>query len=324
MAARLPNLTAPTLLAAALTAVGMWVWTDRGRAPAKNPPAAQLPSPARSAAVSVNGQALLERAVLTLERHRSLSAKIRQSGSIFGQEPIGTGLYQQQRAGEGLLFRLDLRVQLGEEASSLANVLDDQRRYWTYEKVPGEEAVLTRIDVQRVEDYLQETGQMERLGSVQEWPGLGGLPKLLRSLYTAFDFTSVDEAELAGQRPVPVWRLIGQWNPSRLAQMLPEDRQEAVADGRVELTRLPPQLPEQIVIFLGKDDLFPYRLEYRRETVPTSAKEEEWPPQWSMTLELFEVSFNAVIPEGRFKFPTSLDYTDKTAAFLEGLKEADD
>lgn len=321
MAAKLPNLTAPALLTAALVAVGVWVWTDRRRAPAQSPPVAQLPAPDRAAAVPVSGQALLERAIVTLERHRSLSAKIRQSGSIFGQEPIGTGVYVQERAGEGgLRFRLDLRVQLGEHDSSLANVLDDQRRYWTYEKVPGEEAVLSRIDVQIVEDYLQETGQTDRLGSVQDWPGVGGLPRLLRSLHAAFDFSSVDEFELAGQRPVPVWRLFGQWNPARLAETLPEKQQDAVADGRVDLTRLPPQLPEQVVVYLGKDDLFPYRLEYRRETVPESPAEEEWPDRWFLTIELFEVSFNAKITDGRFKFPTSLDFKDKTAAFIEGLK----
>ena len=179
-----------------------------------------------------------------------------------------------------------------------------------YEKTPGNKAVLGKIEVQAVQDYLNAMGQ--------SWPGLGGLSKLLRSLEEAFVFERIEPTELAGQPTLPAWKLYGRWKPEWLAEMLPESEQGAVAAGRVDTGELPPQLPEVVVLYLGKEDLFPYRLEYHRDTVSQSSGE-QWPAPWAMQLELYEVSFRGPIAEDRFKFTASLDPTDETAAFIEGL-----
>ena len=92
-----------------------------------------------------------KRAILTLESHRSVSASIRQRGSLFGQEPVGSGVFLQERVGNRLLFCLELRIQMGDKTSSLVHVCDDDGRLWVHEKVPGQRAALTRIDVERVE-----------------------------------------------------------------------------------------------------------------------------------------------------------------------------
>jgi len=324
MATNLPNLTTPALLVEALLAAGAWIWGQRQQGPSGDLPAAQPSLPQRNAPTSVDPQELLERAIATLESQRSLSAKVRQTGSMFGQDSVGQGVYLQQylhqRDGDKLLFRLDLRIQLGDESSSLAQVCDERGQFWCYEKVPGDEAVLSLIDTLRVERYLEETGQKNRLEGVGDWPGLGGLPKLLRGLHNAFQFVAADGLELRGQPPVPVWRLFGRWNTARLAEFLPESPQAAAAGGSVDPAALPPQLPEQVVLFLGKEDLFPYRIEYRRDTVGETGKQ-AWSARWLLTLELFEVSSNAAIPPTRFKFPTSLDYTDKTDAFIDALEQ---
>lgn len=322
MAPKLPNLTVPAALAVALVAVGLWTRTDRSvqeKASADDRRWIGHTSSVNLADIPVNPQGLLERAIVTLESHRSLSAKVRQSGHLFGQELVGSGTYLQQRMGENLLFRLDLRAQVGNQTSNLAHVRDDQGHLWTYEDVPGEAARLSRIDVQRVEEHLQEMGEIERLRSVSKWPGLGGLSRLLRSLYETFDFACAGEAELTGQRPLPVWILAGTWNPQRLAQMLPESQRDAVVGGRIDLTRLPPQLPERVILLVGREDLFPYRLEFRRDTVPEPSQE-PWLAQWFMTLDLFEVNFNNPLAASRFGFPTNMEFTDKTEAFLESLE----
>ena len=316
---KLPNLTVPVLLAAGLVAVVAWVWTDRQRTPVSSHPGPEASPPVQDPAALDAAQQLLDRAILTLEGHRSISAKIRQSGSLYGQEPIGSGVYLQQRVGGNLLFRSDLRIQLGEQASSLVHVRDDDGHLWTYEKLPGQDAELTRVDVQRVVEHLAETGQTGRLATMDKWPGLGGLPKLLRSLRNTFDFVVTEEAELAGQ--LPVWQLYGRWKPQRLADILPEAHQSAVADGRVDVKKLPPQLPDQVVLLLGKEDLFPYRVEYRRGAVPRNLPEGT-SGRWFVILEFYEVRINVATAPTRFEFPTSLDYLDVTDRFIDRLDEA--
>ena len=111
----LPHLPVPVLLAAGLVAVVAWVWTDRQRTPVSSHPGPEASLPVQDPAALDAAQQLLDRAILTLEGHRSISAKIRQSGSLYGQEPIGSGVYLQQRVGNNLLFRSDLRIQLGEQ-----------------------------------------------------------------------------------------------------------------------------------------------------------------------------------------------------------------
>ena len=144
-------------------------------------------------------------------------------------------------------------------------------------------------------------------------PGLGGLSQVLRGLNRSFDFTTAEPGRL-GQQPRPVWRLVGRWKPERLVKILP-DQEKAVRQGRADLSRLPEHVPDRVVLMLGQEDEFPYRIEYRRNG-----------PQHDralVTMEFFRVhSPNpADIDHDRlFTYnPGDLEYSDRTRSLLDSL-----
>ncbi len=71
-----------------------------------------------------DGQSLLSRAVAQLTSLPALEAKLRQKAQLFGQEVAGSGTYLQTQSQRGLLLRLELKLQVGDQQSSLQQVCD--------------------------------------------------------------------------------------------------------------------------------------------------------------------------------------------------------
>ncbi len=89
----------------------------------------------------------------------------------------------------------------------------------------------------------------------------GGLPKLLDGLQRSFRFNRVEAGRLD---TLPVWIAAGSWSPEGIAFVSKELADQAAHEQPLNLKLLPPQLPEQVWLYTGQDDLFPYRIEYRR------------------------------------------------------------
>jgi len=291
-----------------------------------SPPHRAGETPATQAVPSAapSGQTLLEGAILTLESRRSVSAKIRYSVDLMGQRPVGSGVYMEQRSEQGLRLRFETRFQLAGEPSSLLQVCDS-RHLWVYQKL-GDQESLSRIDVARVERALEESGKIGKLANVGWWPGLGGLTKVLRALHATFDFTSVEGAQLADQAgPVPVWRLRGAWKPDKLAKAFPGRKQPANPRqptdlAKLDLGKLPRHVPDHVVLYLGKTDRFPYRIEYRRRTPPDQEAEGGSEDLSLVTMQLFERNLNASIHPANFLYsPGDLECPDTTSQFLKKL-----
>jgi hypothetical protein len=250
---------------------------------------------------------------------------------LFGKSLIGAGYYFEQRSGDGFRFRLESKIQLGDEIGTLLQVCDGQY-VWRYQRL-HDQGELNRIDVVYVLQALEEAGQLDRLGEIDGWPGLGGMPRMLRNLNTAFDFQAAEPGQLtagaAGRAPggqqLPVWRLRGAWKRERLASLLPSRKEDLDAGRPIDLAQLPPQLPESVVLYLGRDDLFPYRVEYYRSRPdPKGQGRAGGAAELIVTLELFEVAVNVPIDSNRFRYnPGNLDCVDRTQEFLQqlGLRE---
>lgn len=309
----------PVLTILGLSGTGLAIFAAIAQVEPPAPERDHLPSDNRQTEVraqnTVSGQELLEHAILTLESRPSVSARIRQSVDLFGHQPVGSGVYLEQRSGGQPLFRLEMRMQLGSESSSLLHVCDG-RHLWVYRKI-GEGETLGRIDVGRVAEALEDSGKMHQIAKVGYWPGLGGLPRLLRGLHAAFDFTSVEETRLADQ--MPVWRLRGEWKQARLAKLLPE--QDIADTGKpVDFSKLPPHLPDHVLVLLGKTDEFPYRIEYRRRTPNGHQAEGSSGSRAIVTVQLHQVNLSAPIHPTRFLYnPGDLEYSDDTNLFISRL-----
>ncbi len=267
-----------------------------------------------TSAATVNaesGKALLEAAVRTLEAHNSVSAKIRQEVNLFGKRLFGSGSYWEQRQGPNHLLRLELKIQLGDQTSSLLQVCDG-RFLWTKCKLPDKEE-LGRIDVARARQALEQAGKIPGQGNLGVLPGLGGVPRMLRGLYAAFDFTSAQPGRW-GKHKRPVWRLEGRWKPEQLVKLLPDQKQTIQAGNFPDLSKLPEHLPDHVVLLLGQEARFPYRIEYRRTDGCAT--------RVMVAMDLYDVDINVPIDPNRFVYnPGDLKYSDETDRFLESLKE---
>lgn len=264
-------------------------------------------------------QSLLQTAIIQMERHRSIEATMTERVELYGKQLVGTGRYLEERSEEGLRLRLELMFPVGTEPCVLLQVCNG-RYFWRYEKFSGPAAV-SRIDTARVAQALEEKGDLPQPGKIGNWPGLGGLPRLLRGLNAAFDFQRIEETELGRLRAI---RLQGSWKPERLARLLSGQNQAAKNANGSELDRLPPHVPHYVVLYLGKQHLFPCRIQYCRNVKPPGPG---LPPAKDIaivTMDLPEVTFDAPIHPREFHYdPGPLQYVEETDRFLEtlGLKK---
>jgi len=262
------------------------------------------------------GQMLIRQAEATLQRHHTISSQITQKSHLLGCEVIGSGAYFEQRSNQGLRFRLELNVQTRDDklASGLLQVCDG-RFLWNYRKLRGKEN-LSCVDYALVQQRLEQEG-MRTVRILDHWPGLGGLPKLLRSFDKAFVFGKPEGVEL--QDDFPAWKVEGHWRPEMLAKAVPEHK-EAIEKGRgVDLEDLPEHLPNCVVLFLGKDDLFPYSIVYYRLDGNTSQVTASPYDTSIVKINMTNVRFNTRIHAAQFVYKPSLKYTDDTEQMLEKL-----
>jgi hypothetical protein len=294
-------------------------------APVIAPERAAQPPPGVSAPVAAadRAQQALRQAIAAQYQWRSLSARMRTEVHLFDQRLVGSGTYIQGPAQQGS-WRLELRIKTDNSVASLIQVCDG-RQFWNYRQL-SDRRNLEWVDAARVSAALARLGT-DRPAGGPPMPvvptaglGVGGGPRLLRSLDAGFDFRTVNEGRL---ERMPVWILAGTWKAEMLAEMLPEQR-AAIEEGRpADLRKLAAHIPDRVTLFLGRDDLFPYRLEYHRDRPGEKEWESTVNPQHSqpvVTLEWFEVRFDVPLARDQFYYnPGDTKYDDVTGRCLLSL-----
>ncbi|HTU27448.1 MAG TPA: hypothetical protein VMF30_18705 [Pirellulales bacterium] len=249
-----------------------------------------------------------------IESQPSISARIRQRIHLLDHELVGSGSYEQVGQGEQRRFRLELKVPVGEGISSFQRI-QTGKYLWVYEEIGGQ-STLSQIDMEHVRRVLAQ----QRSPRTGPGPASGiamppdGLPKLLANLNDAFQFTVVRQGFLD---QLPVWQLEGTWKPAALAEWAGDQKDKILKGEPVNWKSLPRQVPDRIVLTLGRDDLFPYRMEYLRE----GADEKLGSPGGLIaTLELFEVRLGGPIPPQRFVYqPGNRTFVNGTDSYLKQL-----
>jgi hypothetical protein len=259
---------------------------------------------------------VLQRAIIELERLRSLSARTRQQVELFGTPLVGTGRYFEQRTPQGLDLRLELSLQ-GEQVSSLVQVCRGPYLWIYRDKEPP-----VRIDVNRVNRALEEDGEVFEPGRIGAWPGLGGLPKLLRGLRASFDFTGIESTWLGEQ--LPVYRLRGEWKQEKLSKIIDQPQRTPRQPRPGDWDKIPPHLPHYVLLYLERDKLFPRRIEYRRYAPQALQDQPVKKDPTIVSIDVFDVVLNPPISPTWFSFdPGDREFTDQTNRFLGtlGLKK---
>jgi len=264
------------------------------------------------------------------QQQTSVQARIRYHADLFGQQTFGAGLYLQQGVGDERQFRLELKTALGDQLLTFQQVCDG-KYLWQYQDGfdkpkagAADRTTIARIDLRKVREALDNadanSNGLPSMTSVTGEFAWGGLPKLLTGLQNSFRFTRVEAGKLD---TLPVWIAAGSWRPEAMATISKELAAEAASERPLNLKLLPPQLPEQVQLYVGQDDLFPYRIEYRRRASGKGrggdADRAEMLPM--VTVEFYEVRLNTPINPREFDYqPGSADVLDTTAAYIKSLQ----
>jgi hypothetical protein len=301
----------------------------------------------------VQAEALLDQVAASVERCDSISARVRQQIELFEIQILGTGLYFQQGHGQQRLTRMEVRSQSGERATTTLEVCDG-RNLWTFHGTPSG-STISRIDLERVEkafadaaearaaqlrdfqvreQLAQPVGSPARIEPLAPLPNrlaTSGLPKLLDGLRDNFQFERVTPGRLGD---MPVWVVEGVWKPTKLIAAVPDQKANIEAGRPIELKKLPPQLPDRVVVEVGQQDFFPYRIQYLRRAKSSSTggstdSESTTSAQQAMhegyraivILELFDVHVNVQVDPRQFTFqaPAGTEVSDATDAYVKSL-----
>jgi len=257
----------------------------------------------------VQGDDVLAKAVEELDRHTTISARIRQTVDLFNQHLVGSGVYLQSKGGYGHnLTRFELQMQLQDDVSRMLEVCDGEYLWATRELKNGDPVhPFNKVDVKRVLSARPAAGQ----GGAIPRLALGGFSRFIQSLRQGFTFHETTEDFLGN---LPVFRLRGVWKPAQLVQFLPEQKADIEAGQGGDLRKLEPHVPDEVFVYLGQDDLFPYRVEFRRDGHPL------------VNCEVSELQIDVAIDPRQFQFdpgPKKQEVPDTTAQFLAqyGLTE---
>lgn len=273
-------------------------------APGAAPPATVPAAPAQPASLATprlgSGSAdeFVQQAIDKSEQVSALTAKVRCVGNLFKVNLELEGRYWQLNRGGRTQVRYELTRKVpGTTSSSPSRVLQisDGRFLWEISE-QGTKRSVGRTDLRQ----LQEHPWSDKLAALRL--GTGGLPKLLTSFQRDLDWKHVDASELDG---IPVWQLTGTWKKHRAAM---------VSQGQPEqIDKWPPHIPDSIQLMLGKDDLIPYRIDFRRGSGSL------------MVCELFEVATPAVLDEDLFRWlnaePQIEDRTESLRSSIEATQK---
>ncbi len=249
---------------------------------------------------------ILTGARVLLSRQDSLSAKLRQQVDLFGHHLVGQGRYLQHGRGSDMRIRLELRLQTSDQVLSMLQV-SDGRFLWTDRNTEGTTQI-ARVDLRLARRAIADTPPIAE-GFPNAALPLGGLGGLLAAAEECFDF---QPPELTTYRELEVYQLRGTWNAATKARFL------ARANNAKSLDQIGQQIPHSILLQLGRDDLFPYVVQYE---ALAAAGEGESTSQRVVRLEFYEVQPGAVVEGGDFVYsPGKGDFVDQTQLFIKRLK----
>jgi hypothetical protein len=299
-------------------------------APVRNPsgrsnPDFQLPNDPQAASLASpvdGGELLIRRVRETLAKINSISARVRYRVDLFGHQLVGEGIYLQQTTADKELIRLELKTLVGQHVEVL-QMVGDGRYLWQYQDSGAaptgdgsQKPQVSRIDVQRVRNSLHDPRAFRRR-MVPVDLALAGLPRLVEGLGDSFRFYRIEASKLD---TLPVWIASGSWQPDALRGVSKELAEQAAAGQPLDTNKLPPQMPEEVQLYVGQEDMFPYRVEYRRRPTKQGRGGGAGELAPILIVEFYEVRLNELIGPQNFVYqPGNAEILDSTQNFIKSL-----
>jgi outer membrane lipoprotein-sorting protein len=288
-----------------------------GLTTSKTPPAEEPPTEA---------ERFIDEAIKTIAKLQSVSATVEQDVEMLAQKFKITGRYL--KAQNWRVYLLLVINGLPDSSGRSLQVCDGET-LWEYQLVL-DQSHYNKLSVKPIIERLNSPDlDVELRKQALTQMGLAGPETLLVGLRKTIKFDQKEEAVLDGRK---VWKLHGTWK-NRQGLVGPDSRPVN------NLGPLPPYIPMDAVLYLGKEDSWPYQLtltgrpptelyETRRigpDGRPIGAKGSiEKIPRSIIKLSYLEVKLNVPIKAEEFSFqaPSNAIVDDNTEAILKGLDRA--
>jgi hypothetical protein len=286
---------------------------------ARTPPHTSAPAPENElVGVPQDGEALIAKVLATLESWPNVKANFRQSLRIGDKPLAGSGEYWQRDVGNDRLMSWQWQTLVDGQKVQFAQIFDRSGELWTDSRYP-ERRTVTRLDVGALRRdlslALDAAGQGRGGAAVDELQLLarGGLSQLIAQLKRNFEFGPPTVVVESGQ---VLMAMVGSWRKDALARAWPGLDPALPGDW-------PAHLPHHVLVKVGRRDLFPRTIEYRRGSDAGLFREASGAIDPLARYEFFDVQWNVTMPERLFEFvATDLDWHDVTAEVFEQLKPA--
>jgi hypothetical protein len=289
---------------------------------------------------STPGGEVMRRVLSMLEQRASIAARIRHQMNYEDQHLYGTGSYWQKGRGQSLRVRLELKF-AGLEASLIQ--VSNGRFLWSDRQLPiGRRVSLVDLRRLRAEAATSDERQAIDPGRAA-WSPIepellafhGGLPMLMGSLDKNFEFSRPQPMRLNYSPPlvkeaksVRVLATVGRWRPDRLVQIAGKSE----SDPRMppNPADLPERFPTDVLVLVGQENDFPYRVEYRRSFAEASGNLNADPSAlYQLTaeplvvLEFFDEEFDGNISESWFQYeqPAEIEVDDETSRLVDQIRK---
>jgi hypothetical protein len=247
---------------------------------------------------------IIGQAARQLASHDTVLAKINLHSEVFGESLTAVGQYLQGPP-DSRRVRLELKLKLGDKVCSLQQV-SDGNAIWC-QQTTLKTSRLGRVDLQRALAAMQQSGFRTGVDVL----ALGGLSILLDSLNRSFEFQTMRSEKLGA---VPTYVVLGVWKPKALAQLIAGDEPAPEGDAPLDLGQVPEYLPNQIEVYVGRDDLFPYQVDYLRAAHPGNRHDRD---RLLARMKFVDVHFDKPIDPGNFVNPGGNTVpVDDTEAYL--------
>ncbi|MCA9247428.1 MAG: hypothetical protein KDA42_09945 [Planctomycetales bacterium] len=263
------------------------------------------------------GDRLIAEATERFAKHASVRALIHTEVDVWGHRFTGKGRYLLTRREGDELSRLELELELRANAKSTQGrttkllEVNDGRYLWR-ERTDGESREAERIDLARA-GAAATNREVANSWSVEPFALQGGLETMLEALRKNFEFSKVAASRIDN---VPVLRTIGHWRPECLAEILSDDKITASNASK----KAPKHLPREVSVTLGRDDLFPYEVDFRAGDQGGAGERNEL-TETSIRYRFYEVVLGVEIDPRYYVYkPGDIIVEDVTDKFLKQRK----
>lgn len=283
------------------------------------PQAARSTAPAPEvllADVPSDGDALIRSVLKALEHWPNIAAQFRQSLHIGDVLLTGTGGYWQRGIGNQRCTCWQWQTLVDGQKAMFTQIYNLNGELWTDARYPDSRTV-TCLDVETLRRDLSAAidaqGQGRAGPKVDELELLarGGVSQLVAQLRRSFTFGTPTVIVENGETLLAV---VGRWRDDALKRDWP-------ALDAASMAAWPEQLPHHVLVKVGRQDLFPRSIEYRRAADAALADAADAADDPLARYEFFDVSWTTTVPERLFEFSNvDLDWRDVTEQVFEQLR----